>query len=536
MPIAPKCVPTAKSADATASRHRVAPLPRNWPRSSNPARQAMAPDAGCPSPVVEIDRRTTLLKQASPPEAAYSPAQGPRPAACGSLHTCEVESHRALPYSPPFQLLTNGSRLALTGRMKLVWLGCLVAASTLFAGSQDSEFNVNTRFTVETVVINADGWTTNLAADHDHDGKLSPALRKDVSALIGEKLNPTMLDEIGRRLRKEFHARTVEHRVLRGKSPDYVQVAFDVKLKPARFDVSVPKFLYNSKQGWSGAVEGTATIGHNGFTAGLVSDADELPERYTGMVARYENTRLGTDRVHLRFAFEDYHEQWNAGTAAAAPRDAFETSALYRARDNFEPEVTFTLARPLTLSVGASFEQMQFAAAPNESSNALVTTLRYHRRLEDSDNQHDLDAGYNLRAATKALGSDFVYARHRWEFRYMITRGKSVFIEDVTAGFIGGRAPLYERFTLGNSSTLRGWNKYELDPLGGSRVVHNSVEYRYRVVEIFYDTGAIWDRNQPVVPRHAVGVGLRQGNLSLAVAFPVKEGRIEPIFMVGMNY
>jgi Omp85 superfamily domain len=420
--------------------------------------------------------------------------------------------------------------------MKLVWLGCLVAAGALFAGTQDSEFNVNTRYTVENVVINADGWTTNLAADHDRDGKLSPTLRKDVSALIGEKLNPTVLDEIGRRLRKEFHARTVEHRVLRGKSPEYVQVAFDVKLKPARFDISVPKFLYSSQHGWNGAVEGTATIGHNGFTAGLVSDADELPERYAGMVARYENTSLGTDRVHLRFAFEDYHEQWNAATVAAAPADAFETSAIYRARDNFQPEVTFALARPLTLSIGASFEQMQFAAAPNESANALVTTLRYHRRLEDSDNQHDLDAGYTLRAATKVLGSDFIYARHRWEFRYMLTRGKSVVIDDATAGFIGGRAPLYERFTLGNSSTLRGWNKYELDPLGGSRMVHNTAEYRYGVFQIFYDSGMVWDRTDTATLRHSAGVGLRQGNFSLAVAFPIREGHIDPVFMVGMNY
>lgn len=420
--------------------------------------------------------------------------------------------------------------------MKLVWLGCLVAASTLFAGTQDSEFNVNTRYTVETVVINADGWTTDLAADHDQDGKLSPALRKEVSALIGEKLNPSVLDEIGRRIRKEFHARTVEHRVLRGKSPDYVQVAFDVRLKPARFDVSVPKFLYSSKEGWSGAVEGTATVGHQGFTVGAVSDDDELLERYTGVVARYENTRLGSDRVHLRFAFEDYHDMWNSATAFAAPGDSFETSALYRARQNFEPEVSFQLARPLTLSVGASFEQMQFAAAPDESANALVTTLRYHRRLEDSENQHDLDAGYNLRAATKVLGSDFVYARHRWEFRYMLTRGKNVFIEDATAGIIAGRAPLFERFSLGNGSTLRGWNKYDLDPIGGSRMVANTVEYRYGVFQIFYDSGTVWDRTDTAILRHSAGIGLRQGNFSLAVAFPIRDGHIDPVFMVGMNY
>lgn len=95
---------------------------------------------------------------------------------------------------------------------------------------------------------------------------------------------------------------------------------------------------------------------------------------------------------------------------------------------------------------------------------------------------------------------------------------------------------LFERFVLGNSSTLRGWNKFDLDPLGGNRMVHNSVEYRYGVFQAFYDSGAIWDRPDAAVLRHSVGVGLRQGVFSLAVAFPLKEGRIDPIFMMGMNY
>jgi len=365
-------------------------------------------------------------------------------------------------------------------------------------------------------------------------------LRKEIAALIGEKLNPGLLDDLAHRLRKELHARTVEHHVLRGKSPEYVQVVFAVKLRPTRFDVSVPKFLYSGKQGWSGAVEGTATVNHQGFTLGLVSDTDELVERYTGIVARYENTRIGTDRVHLRFQFENYHEMWNGDTvmALASPLNAAETSGIYRTRSNFEPEVMFTLSKPLTLSVGASFErfQNQFPAAQTESSDALITTLRYHRRIEDEENQHDLDASYNLRAATRALGSDFAYGRNRWELRYMLTRGKSVMLDDFTAGAITGRAPLYERFVLGNSSTLRGWNKYALDPFGGNRMVHNSVEYRYGVFQAFYDAGAIWDGGDAAIVRHSAGLGLRQGNFSLAVAFPIREGHIDPIFMVGMNY
>ncbi len=118
----------------------------------------------------------------------------------------------------------------------------------------------------------------------------------------------------------------------------------------------------------------------------------------------------------------------------------------------------------------------------------------------------------------------------------MRTFGKSVVIDDMTAGYISGRAPLFERFALGNSSTLRGWNMYDLDPLGGNRMVHNSAEYRYGIFQAFYDSGAVWDRGDTAILRHSAGVGLRQGIFSLAVAFPLREGHIDPIFMVGMNY
>jgi hypothetical protein len=417
--------------------------------------------------------------------------------------------------------------------MRFVWLGCLMLSGGLAcAGTQDSEFNVNSRYTVETVVIATEDWSTNLVADRDHDGKLSPALRKDLSALIGEKLNPSLLEDVGRRIRKEFRARTVEHHVRRGKLPEYVQVVFEIKLHPARFDLSVPKFLYTSKQIWSGSLEATASVRHHGLTFGVISDGDELTERYSGVVARYANDRVAGDRVGFRFQFENYNQQWNPATERAG------VAGLYRARQNFEPELTFVLAKPLTLSVGASFQRMDLEspAASSESANALISTLRYQRRLEGSESQHDLDAAYSLRAATKALGSDFAYARHRMELRYMITRGKNVIIEDLSAGMIAGRAPLFERFVLGNASTLRGWNKYDLDPTGGNRVVHNSVEYRYGRFQVFYDTGAIWDRGEAAVLRHSAGIGIRQGVFSLALAFPLREGHIEPILMVGMNY
>jgi hypothetical protein len=414
--------------------------------------------------------------------------------------------------------------------MRTVCVGLLLVGGLLATGRQDSETNVNSRYTVEAVTVSGAGWSTSAAVDRDR--KISSGLRREIAALVGEKLNPAKLDDLAKRLRKELRARTVEHHVLRGKSPEYVQVVFQVEVPPTRFDASVPKFLYQDDQGWSGAVEGTATLGNNGFTAGLVSDGDELVERYTGVVARYESEPVLDQRARLRFEFASYHELWNPSAVAAA-----EASELYRTRQEFQPVLTVRVARPLEFSFGASFESLgqQVPGAQPLAANAFVAGARYRYEMEGTSDQA-LEADYDLRAGSHALASDFAYSRHRWGFRYRFTHGKHELVDDGWGGMLFGQAPLFERFVLGNSTSLRGWNKFDLDPLGGNRVVHNSVEYHYGVFQVFCDSGAIWDNGQSPVARSSAGVGLRQGIFSLALAFPLREGRVDPVFMVGMNY
>jgi len=412
--------------------------------------------------------------------------------------------------------------------MNLARWSCLFWGSLLLAGTpQYSEINVNARYRVESVELTGES-----------ESKISSGLREQMTSLVGEYLNPGLLDELSKRIASELHVRTVTHRILRGTRPDHVRVVFEVKNRLARFDLSVPRVLYHSNEGLNGVVEGTATVGAHAFTLGFVSDGDELAERYTGVRARYTNKRVGTDRLGFRFLIESYHVQWNQATQMAQASAGDRTPGIYRDRQNLEPAATVVLARPLSLSFGASFQsfQTQVPAARTQAANSLVTTLRYHRVLEDSGNQHDLDAGYSLRAATRLLNSDYAYVRHHWSLRYRVSRGRHMVTDDLTAGLITGRAPLFERFALGNSSTLRGWNKFDLDPLGGSRAAHNSLEYRYRLLEVFYDTGAVWDPGQTARLRHSSGLGVRLGVFSALVAFPVREGRIDPVFMVAMNY
>ena len=420
--------------------------------------------------------------------------------------------------------------------MKLAWLGCLLVGTLLFAGTQDSDLNVNKRYTVDTVIVAGKGWQTNVA-DQQSD-RLSTGLRKDLAALIGQKLNPGMLDGLGTRLKKELYAREVSHHVLRGDTPDHVRVEFEVTPARAAIDATVTKFLYDSRQGWSGAGAVGFTVHQNTFLFGMASDGDTMEERFAGISGRYENKHLGTDRVGLRFQFESYHEQWNQSTLNALAAQPNQTSDAYRTRQNFEPTATISLAKPLTLEIGVGFQrfQNQFPTAHNESANALITSLRYHQRLAESEYQQDVDAGYTLRTATKLLGTDFTYTSHAVGLHYRVVHGKHQLMEAVQAGSLSGRAPLSERFVAGNSYYLRGWNKYDIDPIGGNRLVHNSVEYRYGPLQAFYDAGAVWDSGQPATPRHSVGMGFKESIFSLAVAFPLKSGHVEPVVMIGMIY
>jgi hypothetical protein len=414
--------------------------------------------------------------------------------------------------------------------MKYALITFLISGASLWGGNQESflqpvEFNVNSQYTVESVEIPS-----------EVKSGISLGLRQDLERLIGQKFNPIALNDVARRIRDELDVSTVVPRLLRGNTPDHVRIVLDVAGK--RVDLSVPKFLYSSAQGLNGAVEGAVIAGDNRFTAGLVSNGDELVERYSGFRLRYEDRKLGSDRVRLRFEFDSYHEQWNNSTLKAIGQDD-SVPGIYRSRQNFEPLISIALAQPLTFSFGAGFQRFDpdIPGAHTQSANAAITTLRYERHFEGelADDQ-GLQAEYSLRAATRALDSDYGYARHRWEVRYSITSGRQSLTDDAVAGMITGNAPLFERFEVGTSSMLRGWNKWELDPLGGSRVVHNSLEYRYGLFEAFYDAGAIWDSGDDVVLRHSLGVGVRKNAFLVAMAFPVKGGRASPVFMVGMNY
>lgn len=414
------------------------------------------------------------------------------------------------------------------GAFSLVIAGSLIGAPAneeLYRAAAES--NVNQRYTIESIAV---------AGVQVDQIKLPTSLRHRMNALIGRRCDVAALEDLANDLRRELHLQQVSHHLMKGSEPGRVRVDFDVVRKP--IDISVPKFLYNSQQGFTGQVTASTRVGQNSFVLGATSNGDDLTERFTGVLARYEYSRLGSDRVRFGLGFEDYHEQWNSATKAAAGSNF----GLYRSRRNIAPELTFVVARPLTVSVGTSFEQTESEnpAIGQRSANALTAEVHYGHRIEGEQAQQTIDGKYDVRVGMAGLGSDYSYARHTFSMRYEVRSGRQIAGDEFAAGAIAGNAPMFERFVLGTSSTLRGWDRYLIDPLGGDRMIRNSLTYGYqfgeRTAEVFYDSGALWNVGQPAQLRHAVGVGYRQGVFVLTMAFPIVQGRIEPVFMAGMNY
>ena len=74
------------------------------------------------------------------------------------------------------------------------------------------------------------------------------------------------LKSLAHDIRSELNAHTVSFRVVRGSSPDYVRVFFDIDRKHS-IDLDVPRFVWESGQGWSAVGEATVHAGRNAITA-----------------------------------------------------------------------------------------------------------------------------------------------------------------------------------------------------------------------------------------------------------------------------
>jgi hypothetical protein len=409
------------------------------------------------------------------------------------------------------------------------------------------EENVNSRYMVERVEIEGFDET-----------KLSQSIRSDLKMLVGENLDPEKADDIRSRIEDELRPRHfVTRRVVKGSDRQHIVVIYDVRKVrwiPFIFQPS-QRIVYNSKQNFSAAINVPIPMGGGSrFLIGLADDQDSLLERFAGFNLGFEMTKVAADQLGLAFRYSRYHERWQPSTVSAGP------TSVYRERNNFEPTITIAFDPRLRLTAGVSLSEleMQYPAIHRANANAALASLTFQNTWRTRETRQSLLAAYELRAGNHEMDSDFIYTRHFVTGQYFYASGRNRLFLSFQAGTIGGNAPLFERFSLGNTSTLRGWNKFDIAPFGGDRMIHSTLQYGvggphigvftddkgYKEhigfgFHVFYDVGAVGDRGSPIQARHSAGFGFGSSNFSgffLELGFPIRSTGVEPIFSMGFRF
>ena len=392
--------------------------------------------------------------------------------------------------------------------------------------------NINARYTVESVEISGVSETD-----------ISRALRDRLQALVGRRLDHDEADELIRQLEAERSGYTVERKIERGSERGRIRVVFEFSEKEGTrwipFTPSRSKFVYHSYQGWSGALDIPMGGHSHRVVAGFAFDNnDDLVEEYSGVSLGFESRKLGTDRLGAKVEVGWFNNTWRQPILDALAANPG-IPEPYRSRITVEPSVTFALHPFVRVTGGVSLSELESLTHPPESqmASAFVARLDYDQRFYTGDRTQRVEAGYELRTSAEALESDLNYRRHLARVRYRYDQKPNTVIASAAFGGITGDAPLFERFTLGDTSTLRGWNKYDIAPAGAERMFHSSLEYRFHnLLGVFLDAGSVWDRNTDMRFRVSSGFGLHHDNVFLSLAFPLNTDDLKATFMMGVRF
>ncbi|HEY2380086.1 MAG TPA: BamA/TamA family outer membrane protein [Terriglobia bacterium] len=411
-----------------------------------------------------------------------------------------------------------------------------------------AEANVNSRYTVERVDIEG--------ADHP---KLHQTIQDEMQKLVGEKLDQDKADqilhEISRQLQPSY---TVKKKVTKGSDPQHVVLIYEIqkaRLIP-QLDIPPDRVVYHSKQNFSLDPSLPIDMGQNNrILLGFADDQDALLERFAGFSFGYENTKVGTDHLGVALRYARYHERWQPSTVLA------DRNSIDRERNTFDPSITFGFDPRLRLTAGLSLSgmQIQYPAIHDANAGAVTASLNFHNVWADAaQDRHKVEAGYDFRAGNHELDSDFIYTRHVLHAQYVYGQNKNQLSFSFIGGHLSGNAPMFERFSLGNTDTLRGWNKFDIAPAGGNRMLYGSVQYGFGKpsigqfnintdqgihvgqirsgFHIFYDVGAVGNSGMPIIARHSAGFGIGGHTFFMELGFPIRSSRVEPVFTTGFRF
>ena len=394
--------------------------------------------------------------------------------------------------------------------------------------------NVNARYTIESATI-----------EGAPEPGVSQALRDEVEALVGTRVDSEVLRRISEELRRDLPGYDVNRRLSRGSERGRLRLVFDVRrgegLRWLHFAPSPSKLLFHSEQGWSGLLD--LAIGTRDWRVAPVfalDNRDDLIEEYSGFGVRIETRKIGTERLGATLELSWFEQTWQDETLAALTLNPRVPEA-YRSRSTVSPWAAFALTPHLRVGGGVSITELEsLSRSPaSQMANAALLSVGYDQEWKTSGGIHRVDAQFDLRRGVEALSSDLIYKRYLLTGRYRYEWGRNELLASAATGAItpdDHRAPLFDRFTLGDSTTLRGWSKYDIAPLGGDRMLNSSIEYRNRGLAVFFDAGSVGDSGAEIPVRTSTGFGYHADHVFITLGFPLNTDSVRAMFMAGVRF
>ena len=239
-------------------------------------------------------------------------------------------------------------------------------------------------------------------------------------------------------------------------------------------------------------------------------------------IARYDKKRRGQEitfsrRTHNEF-ISNYITIKNRDDIYKGEADGYENDPNQYYEDNFYKENE----KGEVVNKSDKYESwMPKTAAERRKENFGVTRSITLGRVYDSrDNIYDPHEGKRIGYSVEwagGMGGDFDFTKWTADWRYYFRAGgESVWALNIGAGYASGDMPLSQRFTMGGSDTLRG---YEDDQFRGNSMLKATLEYRFPIVKkvqgvLFTDNGYAWDKRHEDefdmgLLKNSYGVGLR---------------------------
>ena len=230
-------------------------------------------------------------------------------------------------------------------------------------------------------------------------------------------------------------------------------------------------------------------------------------------IARYDKKRRGQEitfsrRTHNEFV-SNYITIKNRDDIYKGPADGYEDDGNQYYEKGFEQSLHFKK------------EWMPQTPEERRKENFGVTrSITFGRVYDSRDNIYDPHEGKRIGYSVEwagGMGGDFDFTKWTADWRYYFRAGgESVWALNLGAGYASGDMPLSQRFTMGGSDTLRG---YEDDQFRGNSMLKATLEYRFPIVKkvqgvLFTDNGYAWDKRHEDefdmgLLKNSYGVGLR---------------------------